>query len=321
VLRRALLEAVFHHFRPEAVILDYLPMGNGEEMFEFLAARTARRNYFVVRGVLADPCTVNQQILNQKGTFLLSSCYDRIFVAADRTIIDIAKEYDLASEIAAKLVYAGYIVDGCEQEEQRTAREQRGVPEGVPWVVCSAGGGKDGEDLIESCHDLTKLFPEAYFDIILGPRSRLFLTGSGLREAPRVRILKDDPLVPRLHAACDVLISRGGYNSMLEGVVGKPRVLVVPKDGDYEQRSHAERLSKFCAVSVTSKEELSFELERAVESCLKGEPKPDPRKVLDFNGASEIADHIVRDLRQGRSAVAGSARSRLLFEVGPEVRG
>jgi predicted glycosyltransferase len=150
LLRKVLLQAIFDGFRPDAVILDYLPMGNEEELYDFIAARKAQRSYFIVRGILADALTVNQQILNRKGRYLLSSCYDRIFVTADEKIIDVAQEYGMPPEMAQKVVYAGYVVRGCAQEDRRTVREERGVPEGVAWVVCSAGGGKDGEDLMES---------------------------------------------------------------------------------------------------------------------------------------------------------------------------
>lgn len=310
-LRKALLEAVFDVFQPHAMILDYLPMGQEGEMFEFILQKRAEHCYFILRGVLGDGRALNEQILNAKGRRLLSEFYKRIFVAADARIIDVVEEYALPREIAEKVVYAGYVVDCGLPELRHAMRKERGIPSTAQWVVCSAGGGKYGEDLIENCYDLIDLFPETYFDVVLGPRSRLALAGTKWIDFPRVRILKEDSALATIHAACDVLISRGGYNSMLEGLVGGTSVIAVPIPGDSEQYPHAMRLSKYCAVEVvTDLFQLPVQLEKALEAGRSNGTPSCLKDLLNINGASVIKEHIMRDLTPASQMPQTLQRSR-----------
>jgi predicted glycosyltransferase len=304
LLRKAVLRAVFDSYCPDAVILDYLPMGQDAEMLEILRSGGAFC-YFILRGVLGNPEQVRRLILNENGRFLLEQCYRRIFVAADPKIVDVCEEYDFGETIARKVIYTGYVVDIFPLEARLEIRKDRRIPDGTPWVVCSAGGGKDGEDLIEQTYELIDLYPSVYFDLVLGPRSRLKWSGSRWLDLPRVRIMKEDTSLPLIHAACDVLISRGGYNSLLEGLGGNARVLVVPTPGDYEQLAHASRLSQQCPVDVVRDASgLAVQLEHTLEVAMETRPPFELGSVLSIGGAAAIASAIEEDLSSQKRALA-----------------
>ena len=104
-------------------------------------------------------------------------------------------------------------------EELDSIRRSRMLPAGAKWVVCSAGGGKNGEDLIESCWQLSQLYPELYFDIVTGPRSRLQFSRRCVAHGRVSVVDANHAALPAMHAAADIVITRGGYNSLIEACV------------------------------------------------------------------------------------------------------
>ncbi len=297
-LRRRLMEAVLAEFNPDAVFVDHHPLGMANELAPLLAGSPARC-YFVMRGVMMARTAAAASLLSPHCRRALEERYSRIFVAADRRVTDVASDLPLGSRIEQKLDYSGYVAPPA--PERGAARAARGVPEGTPWVVCAAGGGMDGEELAQTGLELSQIFPEAYFDIIAGPRSRLRLQQGTL--AGRVRIAAEDPSLAASQGACDVLISRGGYNSLLEGIVGGARILVLPTPGDYEQREHPTRLGRFYPVGLVSDAEtLADHLETTLLAVGEG---PRPRCDLDMSGATRIAEQVLLDF--GIRAAANSA--------------
>lgn len=292
-LRRAVIQSVVDAFAPDAIVIDFLPAGKNDEMFDVLDRSSARR-YLVFRGVLDNLSGVEFDILNETGRYLLEKRYDRILVTADRKIVDVISEYRLNATIANKIKYTGYIANKVTNGIRQRTRLDRGVPSDARWVVCSAGGGRQGEDLIAYCQTVSDQFPEVYFDIVLGPRSTLAL-GTTDTSSPRVRVSQERRDLPQMHASCDVLICRGGYNSLMEAATGHPRVLVVPINGDHEQLIHADRLAPFFPIRlVDGMEKLAFYLKEE----LTAGPRLEPGAALNFDGAESTASAILEDLRR-----------------------
>ncbi len=292
-VRRDVIQAVVDSFAPDAIVLDFLPAGKHDEMYDVLDKVSARR-YLIFRGVLGDLTGVESYILTETGRYLLEKRYDRILITADQRIVDVISEYRLNGVIAQKVKYTGYITDQVTKTTIHETRSNRGLPPDAQWVVCSVGGGKLGEDLIAYYVTITEEFPDLYFDIVLGPRSRLPL---GLADTcnSRVRISRERRDLPLLHASCDVLICRGGYNSLMEAVVGQAKVLVLPIPGDTEQHTHAERLSSFFPIRVVDHIE---KLPLYLREELAAGPRREFEGPLDFNGAASTARVIIDDLRQ-----------------------
>jgi predicted glycosyltransferase len=242
--------------------------------------------------VLDSPERANQIIFTEKGRYLLEQKYDRIFVMCDRRIVDVAQEYGLSQTVAAKLIYAGYVAEPISLQVQERARAERGVGATDKWVVCSGGGGHLAEELIRQAGRLVSQYPNVYFDLVLGPRSALPLPEFTGAER-RVRIVKEDPLLPVLHAASDIVICPGGYNSLMEVAVGRASVVVAPIRDDWEQREHARRLAKFLPVTlVEDSSQLSITLQRLLEHPTRLAQTSE----LDLSGAAHISQWISDDL-------------------------
>ena len=92
------------------------------------------------------------------------------------------------------------------------------------------------------------------------------------------------------HSAADVVISSGGYNSLLEALLGNARIICVPnrKSERDEQYAHAARLSAFATIDLDlDAGRLPEMFDRAVSDLRKG-PNADRRRELDFGGAAAI---------------------------------
>jgi predicted glycosyltransferase len=296
--RKKLLFSIFEAYQPDAIFTDYLPLGRYDELNDIIETYPSKK-YYIARGVLDDPTTVQKDILSGKRGKALEEYYHRIFVTCDRKVCDLVKEYKFSNILKQKMHYVGYVVEKMQFKDLQRGREERGITDGKKWVVCSVGGGKWGENLIEECINIAQQYHNLYFDIIIGPKSRYeceFLTMNHM-DKNNVRIHKESYGLKYLHASADIVISSGGYNSLMESLQGKASIICCPtqfKKTD-EQYYHAEKLKKFCNIVCVSdpyllKEIFHSTLERL--DCLINEKK---RKSLDFNGISNIKKIVFAD--------------------------
>ena len=291
-LRREILRKCVDVFVPDSILVDYLPMGIDQELLDVIKDQSAlRKNYFILRGVLGQPTEVWADVLTPQALLILAQCYEKIFVTCDSRIVDIEAEYRISKHLTSRLIYTGYVAPDNDPIHAAEIREARRVPPGAKWVVCAAGGGKDGEDLIKYCWDLALQYPECYFDIIVGPRSRLAVR-SEARRSDRIRIYQDDfSHMPEKLAVADVVVIRGGYNSLVEASVGTANIIVWPYNA--EQTIHAQKLSAFRRMDVVRSVE---ELATAFSAVLSRNRNAEPVQELNMDGAATTARLILDDL-------------------------
>ena len=229
----------------------------------------------------------------------LASRYDKIFVACDARICDVVREYQLHDLIAKKLAYVGYVSEAVSEEAIESARHERGIPAGRKWIVCSAGGGTLGESLIKECVRVSKQMSDCFFDIVVGPRSSLrweYKTSEVFGDG-RVRMHRECQHLPMLHAACDVAVISGGYNSLVEAMEGRAAIIVVPTQvqANDEQCLHAGRLAKHVPVRlVQGIQDVSEAVTAAVNEPVRR--KSAARDSISFDGAETIRKILFQDL-------------------------
>ncbi len=299
-MRKEMLQAVFNAFTPDAIVVDYLPLGKHNELSEIIA-RTNARLYFILRGVLDHPDNVRIDLLGGAGEVALEQRYHRLLVASDRRICDVVAEYALSPKLAEKVEYIGYISEPISPHLLRQVRAERGVPVNGRWVVCSAGGGALGEQLIEECTQLPGHFPDVFFDIITGPRTAKQWTflSADMHVEGKVRLHRETSMLAKLHASADVVICAGGYNSLVEAMEGQSRIVTCPvqlRTND-EQFIHGKRLSEHYPMAMITN---LHDLEGAVRAALNAvdnEPVPPaPRSILAFDGARRFRQMLLNDL-------------------------
>jgi predicted glycosyltransferase len=296
--RQSLLESAFNCFKPDALFVDYLPLGKNEELGRLIDEGKFRK-YFVMRGVLDHPDEVRVDVMQGRAELALATHYDKIFVACDAKICDVEREYQLHSSIAKKLTYVGYVSEAVSEEAIESARNERGIPAGAKWVVCSAGGGALGESLIKECVRVSKQMSESFFDIIVGPRSSLtweYKTSEVFGDG-RVRMHRECLHLPMLHAACDVAVISGGYNSLVEAMEGRASIIIVPTQvqANDEQCLHAGRLARHVSVRlVQGIQDLYEAVKIAVTEPVRR--KSAARSSISLDGAEAIRKILFQDL-------------------------
>jgi predicted glycosyltransferase len=288
--RCELIQSVFHAFQPDAVFVDYLPFGLWHELRRPLETCSAR-TYFVHRGIIDES---DRPILYGEAANVLSEVFDRILVAADRRIVDVTRECALTPATAAKVTYTGYLAPSTAgvREELRC---RRALGSGDRWVVCSAGSGLRAERFLQHCVTVAARMPETQFDVVFGSRGRADLVRCD-QPPPNCRVSYSRSDLPELHAAADVAVTSGGYNSLVEAAVGGARLLVRPvnnAEGD-EQRIQTLRFRDHYPVHLLEHDE---ELEDALQAALiDARHSSRPTFPLDIRGVENIREIALKDL-------------------------
>ncbi len=298
--RKKLLDGVFDAYKPDAIFTDYLPLGKYDELEDIIKLYPAKK-YYIARGVLDDLSSVQEDILAGKRGQYLEKYYHRIFVTCDPKVYDPVKEYSFSKNLKRKTYHVGYVAEKLRFKNFTKARKERGIIDGKKWVVCSVGGGKWGEKLIEECIKIAQQHPKMYFDIIVGPKSRYkcnFLTVNYI-DKNNIRMHRENYGLKYLHAAADIVISSGGYNSLMEILQGNAVIICCPtqfKKTD-EQYCHAEKLKKFCDIVFVK--DLAF-LKESFDSTLKNLDfmlATRKQKNLNLKGISNIKKLVFADFK------------------------
>jgi predicted glycosyltransferase len=237
-LRSDLIQSVVTTFDPDLIIVDYLPYGQYGELENVLAASQAIK-YFLLRGIVD---ASDLQLLGGFSTDAIASTFDRIVLAIDDKVLDVGRTYQFTPSAQAKCTYVGYVAPL--SSNSSVVRKRYRVTSDLQWVVCSAGGGRNAELFALECIGLSRRFPTARFDVVIGPMSTL--DRHELLDIPgncTLHAYCDD--LAEMNAAADVIVCGGGYNTLCEAIKGGAHIVIHPNQGADcdEQRMHAALLN------------------------------------------------------------------------------
>jgi predicted glycosyltransferase len=308
--RKSLITSSMQAFDPDALFVDYLPLGKMGELSTVIA-QTRASKYLILRGILDEPANVRRDILGGQAERTLQRHYDRILVSCDDKICNVVREYSFAGPVADKTSNVGYISTPVPAADRAELRRQRGVGVNDIWVVCSAGSGALGEKLMEQCMALPKVFPGMFFDLIQGPRSAAkwdSATADCITLGPN-RYFKECRQLPLLHSAADIVVCAGGYNSLVESMEGGARIVSAPvqiNPAD-EQFVHAKRLAAYYPLRLLQRlSDLPAILEEEARRH-REQRRVNVREVLNFDGAETIKRLLSQDLAAAAAAAGGDS--------------
>lgn len=298
---RLILEAALS-FQPDVFIADHSPGGLGGEILPTLEAlgrapRTVVR-ILGMRDILDEPAAVREAWRRDGTLEVLRRCYDLLLVYGQRDFFDPIHEYSMPSEIAAKMVFTGYVDRGGRRRD-KAGIKLRFAPRTGRLVVVTVGGGGDGNLLLRSfMQAYEQLGAQAPFEAILvtgplmspGKRRRFFDWSARL---DGISVLEYCGDMPALYGASDYVVSMGGYNTVCELAQAGARTLIVPRVSPRkEQWIRARRLAERGMVSVLSPEEaVPDRLLRAVMEGLEG-PRPPRGWRFDLSGLDGINEAV-----------------------------
>jgi predicted glycosyltransferase len=268
--RQRLILEIINTFEPNIIIVEQSPLGMLDEL-ECVLRTYSGIKIFLTRGILANPSRVRRFILKSNTEKALETSFDTLVVAADRRVWDLAYEYDLPTEIASKLTYVGYMSEEVDSSDITRVRAERGLEKNDKWIVCSAGGGALGETLIATLTQIMRSFPSVLVDVVQGPRSGLRWPGlpASVINEGNVRLHRECRTLPLFHAAADLVVCTGAYNSLVEVMEGGAPIIAFPVqlEPQDEQYLHSSRLSSYYPITVVSRmDELTSSISEAIES-------------------------------------------------------
>jgi predicted glycosyltransferase len=294
--RRTFIERAIETFHPDVIVVENLALGMLDELSDVLD-KTEAVKIFLTRGIIAHPSRVRRFMLRPNVEEALATLFQASIVACDRRVWDLDSEYHLGSLLASKLEYVGYMSEAVDPSDIRAARRERGVDAATKWIVCSAGGGALGEALVQELQTIMQSFTGVVVDLVQGPRSALpwaaLLTST--IEQGHMRLHRECRALPLLHAAADLVVCTGGYNSLVETMEGGAGVVALPVqlEPQDEQFLQCSRLAPYYPITlVENRAALAGSIAGALERC---ETKNSIRETgnLDFDGLSNASKFIL----------------------------
>lgn len=298
-VRRELIRSAIDTFAPDVIIVENRPLGMSDELSGILE-RTDAVKFFLTRGIMTHPSRVRSSFLSEVQEQALRAVFDKIIVVADRRIWDVAREYDLDPEIAAKLQYVGYLSEPVDATQIQRLRAARGVRDDTRWIVCSAGGGALGERLIEEFKVVAATLSNVVIDVIQGPHSLLPWQAplTSIIEETWGRLHQECRLLPLLHAAADLVVCPGG-SSLIEVMEGGAPIITisVQPDKDDDQGLLSSRLAQHYPIAIIKAyENLGPAVAAELGRPLSKAPIRQTR-ALDFDGLRSARDLILSAAR------------------------
>lgn len=182
------------------------------------------------------PVCHGERLPAEKVAFIRSTLdiyYDLLLVHSDPAVLELRHIPKLkALRTSCPIIYTGYIC------ERRGGTGRPFASEGGRRVLVTIGGGRDGHGLIECAINAAFRRKECSFDIVCGPFMEEDIVEAMARKAARLPNVRLRSHVRNLKEAIsdyDLVICKGGYNTLMETIVRRRRCISVPRKGSYEQ--------------------------------------------------------------------------------------
>jgi predicted glycosyltransferase len=302
--------------RPDVFLVDHSPLGIKGELA--LALRMAReelphtRVVLGLRDVIDEPAVVRATWAEQGIYEVVEESYDQVLVYGVRALHDITSLYRFPESTASRTVFTGYVAKdrGLEAEVEGGASWPEARRGGDRRILVMGGGGADAGWLFRG---FLKAWTRLEGDVtgealmVMGPLMDAASRASIERRAkaaPRVKIIHSSRSVLSLVAAADLVVSMGGYNSVVEVLAARKPLIVCPRVAPRKEQLIRARL--MAGLEVATLVRLEQEGSRALAAAIRDglERGPQPARVsaaVDLLGADRVAagllDHgVVNEL-------------------------
>jgi len=301
VARKQILLDAFAERKPDLVLIEMYPFGRRQFRFELLplldqaAAMQPKPLVAVsVRDILVDKGRMDRA---REAVDIIKRSIDRVLVHGDPRLTRFDLTFPLATEIADRLSYTGFVVE----RQAPNAALDRGKGE----VLVSAGGGAVGFPLLSAAIRAKRMTRHRH-------RPWRIVTGANLPDAQRKELDKlaaGDPDIKidsyrsdfaTLMTSCHLSISQAGYNTVMELIALKCPAVVVPfaEGGESEQTLRARMLTERRVLGMVDPEFLTpGTLAAAVDAA-----HAPAELALNLDGARQSAADLIAAWKQKRGS-------------------
>ncbi len=294
-LRRQTILAAIRSYRPHILIVDKVPAGAGGEMIpalEWVSRNSDCRCVLGLREILDDPQTVDRDWQATDTLEVIRTFFDDIWIYGDPQIFDAVSEYELPDDIRDRVSYTGYLDTRIRLNALDDALTSLNghAPKGK-YVLCTVGGGQDGEQLAQTFVRAVKHTDQPSV-LLTGPhmpepaKEQIGGLAAGARNLSVIDFIPEGDVL--LQGATHV-VSMGGYNTICSILAYRKHALVVPRIRPRtEQLIRANGLSRLGLVDTLHPDDLT---PQSIGGWLKNsQPCQRPKKSVDLSGLDRICD-------------------------------
>ncbi|RYE85324.1 MAG: hypothetical protein EOP19_09645 [Hyphomicrobiales bacterium] len=228
-IRSVIILETAKRYKPDIFLVDKEPLGLKGEVRDSLTYLKANgtKNILGIREVMDDPARLREEWERKGATEAVDTLYDEIWVYGPKVVYEPLDGVGLADKTMERMRYTGYLRRAIGAFSDET-------PEEEPYILVTAGGGNDGDVMIDwliSAYEADPSLPHRA-KIVFGP----FLS-SDERTGFRDRIAKLDRIQAinfhtNMEAMVDGaagLVTMGGYNTFCEILSFDKPALIVPR--------------------------------------------------------------------------------------------
>lgn len=290
------LHQIVKDFKPDAFITDFLPFGKRCEL-QYIIRQYKCLKYFTLRSEIGGERIMHEDVFSPRNIKLFAQHYDRIFVTSDLAITSMDIFSWLPTEVKKKITYTGFVTYPINRYHAQNLRQLKHSTVYRKWIVCSIGGGRVGNELLESCYKFakTKQFTDCFFDIVMGEYNKASINSTEC--LPNVCISNWIDDLYMYHASADLVICCGAYNTLVECMQGLPKTVLSysvqnPQLED-EQQQNIIKLGNYYSIKHIDDLE---NLEKMVVSLLQYSDCDKDQDKLNMNGIDNICNTVMNDI-------------------------
>jgi predicted glycosyltransferase len=308
--RAGIIASTLLRLRPDVFLVDHAPLGmKGELRLALEMAREKLPDTRVVLGLrdILDAPDVVRATWSTQGVYqLMETAYQQIIVYGSRELFDAASEYGIPDAVARRVRFSGYIAKdrGLEQNINGQGTWTQARRAGDRRILVMGGGGGDAAPMllaaIEAWESLRYLlYGEAVIVVgpLMAPANKIEVEWRA-RHVPGVRVIRSSTTMLSLIAAADLVVSMGGYNSVVEAVAAHKPLVICPRTAPRrEQLMRAEIMARLGLAQVArldGDQDAAARIADAMVAALKAGPPPAHAwRAIDLRGTERVADLLL----------------------------
>ena len=318
--QRIILESV-RNLRPDILLVDKAPAGIRGELLpalQFLKTRSpSTRIILGMRDIDDHPDHVQAEWAKSGIMPLLKNTYHAILLYGSRTLYDPVKEYGLPRSIEKKVVTCGYVGRTQPSVSREDTRRDLAL-RSDRLVLVTPGGGDDGYPLLKTYVTmLRKRFASRRPDFdtlivtgpLMSPEQHRRLQQAASPELA-LTVLHFTPRLYEFLAAADLVVSMGGYNTVVEILTANQRGIIVPRIRPrLEQYIRAERLAAHGLIEMIHPDQLTpTSLFKAITQSLRQPRPPRPDDIgVPLNGGVNVSRAVSQLFLETQQLRTGTA--------------